>query len=296
MNERTRAEQRAALPFRGLAQRFANVGLVATAVALMILVKADAVLMERFRAEIVDTVAPILDVMSRPVAVIGDAVDEMQALASLRDDNARLREERARLMNWQNVARQLEAENAELRRLLGFVSSPEDAFVTARVVADAGGAFAHSLLLAAGASDGISKGHAVVAGEGLVGRVASVANRSARVLLITDLNSRIPVVVAGSRVRAILGGDNTEQPKLIHLAPGALVGPGDRVLTSGHGGAFPPGLPVGVVSTVHDKTITVEPFAKRHRLEFVRVVDYGLRGILRMEPVADGMGGPPTGR
>ena len=71
-------------------------------------------------------------------------------------------------------------------------------------------------------------------------------------LLISDLNSRIPVLIESSRARAILVGNNSNRPRLIHLLPGAIVSPGDRIVTSGHGGVFPVGLPVGLVDAVNE--------------------------------------------
>jgi rod shape-determining protein MreC len=99
-------------------------------------------------------------------------------------------------------------------------------------------------------------------------------------LLISDLNSRIPVLIEATRTRAILAGNNSNRPRLIHLAPGATVSPGDRVVTSGHGGVFPVGLPVGLVDAVNEGGISVLPFVSRDRLEYVRVLDYGLKGII----------------
>jgi len=193
-------------------------------------------------------------------------------------------------MEWQASARKLAAENVHLRSLLNFAPGAEPGFVTARVIADTGGAFVHSILVSAGVRDGVAKGQAVVTGDGLVGRVHAVGVRAVRVLLVTDLNSRIPVVVEATRTRAILAGDNSERPRLIHLPPGASVSIGDRIVTSGHGGAFPPGIPVGVVAQVNDGAVLVKPYAQRDRLEFVRVVDYGLKGILDSGSAAEGAG------
>ncbi|NJN06199.1 MAG: rod shape-determining protein MreC [Rhodobacteraceae bacterium] len=184
------------------------------------------------------------------------------------------------LMQWQTIARQLEAENAALKQLLHFVPDPEVRFVTARVVADSGGAFAHSVLLGAGLRDGVGKGQPVVADQALVGRIAGVSERSARVLLITDLNSRIPVLVGSTRTRAILAGDNSDKLELVYLSSEAVVSPGDRIITSGHAGVFPAGIPVGVVTSVGDGEIRVKPFVDRERLEYLRVIDYGLSGII----------------
>ncbi len=281
MKEPLRPVHRIAVPIKSLIQRFAYVGLVLAAFGLMLLGKADAVLVERFRIHVTDALAPVLDVLSRPAATVSDVVAQVRELASLREQNAGLREDKARLVQWQTVARRLEAENRALRALLAFVPGPEASYVTARVIGDTGGAFAHTLVLNAGFRAGVRKGQAVITGDGLVGRVAGVGTRSTRVILITDLNSHIPVLVERTRMRAIVAGDNSDRLRLIRLPPGAEVSAGDRIVTSGHGGAFPPGLPVGVVASVGDAGIGVQPFVARNRLEYVRVVDFGLRGILQ---------------
>ena len=113
-------------------------------------------------------------------------------------ENIRLAEENERLLGWQQVALRLSAENAELRDLAKLVPEPAISFVTARVIADSGGAYARSVMVNAGRDNGVARGQAAMTGEGLVGRVAEVGSRAARILLITDLNSRVPVVVEGT--------------------------------------------------------------------------------------------------
>ena len=282
MQQGPRSVYRLAPPIKNLAQRFAYMGLVLATVGIMILGNIDAQLMENFRAHVTDTVAPILDAVSRPVESISKAVTHVRELADLRKENERLRQNEARLLQWQSAARRLEAENKVLKGLLNFVPGAEPSFITGRVIADTGGAFAHSLILNAGNRDGVTKGQAAMTGRGLVGRVAGVGSRSARILLITDLNSRIPVLVGPNRTRAILAGNNSDKPRLIHLPSGETVAPNDRIVTSGHGGAFPPGLPVGIVMSVNDGGIGVQPFVERSRLEYVRLIDYRLGGILQL--------------
>lgn len=282
MNEKLRPVHRVAAPIRSLAQRFAYLGLVVAAFGLMMLGKADVVIVERFRAQITDAVAPILDAVSRPVATVNDIVAQGQEMMELKAENALLRKERERLLQWQAAGRKLEAENQALRKLLNFVPREPRGFISARVIADSGGAFAHSLIVNAGGDDGVRRGEAVVSGDGLVGRIVGVGARAARVLLITDLNSRIPVVTEQTRVRAVLAGNNSNLPVLDHLPSSTTVMPGERIVTSGHGGVFPPGLPVGVVVSVSDGGIAVQPFVASDRLEYVRIVDYGLdQGILQ---------------
>lgn len=280
MKDRARPIHRIAAPIRGAAQRFAYLGLVAGTFAAMMLGKADVLLAERFRAHVSDAMAPILDALARPTATVAELVRAARGMSSLNEDNIRLREENARLLQWQAVARRLDAENKSLRQLLNFPPDGEMRFVTARVIGDTGGAFARSLLLNAGQRDGVRKGQVVVSGQGLVGRITSVGGHSSRVLLITDLNSRVPVVVEPTRTRAMMAGNNTDLPHLLYLPPGAEVSPGDRVVTSGHAGVYPPGLPVGVVAAVSEAGISVQPLVEREKLEYLRIVDYGLRGIL----------------
>ncbi len=296
MKETRRTVNRIAQPVKTLAQRFAYMALVLAAVALIVLGRVDVGSVERARNQILDAVTPILAAISQPVLTVNHWVAAGRELLAVRAENASLREDRARLMRWQAAARNLEAENRILKDLLNFQPGPAVNFISGRVVADTGGAFVHSMVVNAGASVGVAKGQAVVTGDGLLGRVASVGERAGRVLLITDLNSRIPVVIESSRVRAIMAGNNTARPRLIHLPTGGTVSVGDRVVTSGHGGAFPPGLPIGVVSSVSDGGIEVTPLANRDRVEFVRILDFRLDGIIRDVPNAGTRAGVRTRR
>lgn len=274
---------------RLLAQRFAFVSLIVSAVALMIVGKADVLLIERTRSLVADGLAPVLDVVSRPAAAITEVVEGVRGLANLRAENARLKAENQRLMHWQTVARRLDAENTVLHEQLNVVPDPDATFITARVIGDLGSAFGHSMMLNSGSRDGVRKGQAVLAGETLVGYIAEVGERSARLLLLTDINAKIPVMMELSRSRAILTGDNKDRPKLNYLAGNPTVAVGERVVTSSSGAAFPPGIPIGVVASTADGVIRVDPFVRRHELEFVAIVDYGLGGILPFEkpPVPD---------
>ena len=266
--------------------RFTFALLFAATIVLMILGRADTALVERARTAVMDALTPIMSAVARPVSSVRQALQSARDYLSLRQENAALQEEMRRLEEWQNVARQLQAENESLRALLKFAPEPGASFVSARVVADNGGAFVRTVLVAAGRRDGVRKGAAAVTGEGLVGRVAEVGERSARILLLTDINSRIPVVIERTRDQAILGGDNSDNPRLLYLPHGATVAPGDRIVTSAAGGAFPPGLPVGIVQSVDDGVAIVQLFVDWDRMEFLRLIDYHLPGVLPGEAEA----------
>ncbi len=266
---------RLASPLRAWAGRIVFALLVATAFSLMLLSKADVAVIERARSAVDDAVAPLLDALSRPVATVNGIIDYAEELSDLRAENERLRVENDRLLSWQARAMELEAENKRLSALLNFAPDPVARSVTARVIGDQGGAFARSLLLSAGGDQGIDKGQAAMTGEGLAGRVVGAGERSARVLLLTDINSRIPVLVGEQRHRAMLAGNNSPEPKLLYLDPDVSLAAGDYVVTSGDGGAFPSGLPIGRVAATRQGTTAVRPFIDWDQLEVLRLVDYG---------------------
>jgi len=280
LRQRAGSFARLATPIRVWVQRFAFLLLATTAAGLIIMSQAQFPIAERLRTRVVDAFAPILESLSRPVDTVSGWIDYARDLNDARSENLRLRAEVAQLKHWESEVLRLQAENESLRNLVGIVPENEARHIGARVIADSGGAFVRSLIINAGARNGVRKGVAVVNDEGLVGRVTQVGERAARVLLVTDLNSRIPIVIQGTRDRAILAGDNSDNPQLVHLPAGAPVSPGDRIVTSGHGGVFPPGIGIGVISSVDDAGIRVRPFVQWHRLEHVRVVDYDPQGIL----------------
>lgn len=270
-----------ATPVRAWAHRFAFLLLVASAFGLMLLGKMDSLLVERARTAVTDAAAPLLDAASRPSDAINGMIESLGEMADLRAANSLLRRENDRLRSWQALALELEAENTALRKLTHAVQDSSLRFVSARVIGDPGGAFARSVLVNAGAREGVVKGQAAITSDGLAGRVAEAGMRAARVLLITDINSRIPVLVGKGRDRAILAGDNSAQPKLLYLAPGIEVKPGDRVITSGRGGAFPRGLPVGVVSQAGEGALRIQPFVDWSHLEYLRLAEFEFSGVFQ---------------
>jgi rod shape-determining protein MreC len=247
---------------------------------MIILGKADQVMLESLRIAVADAAVPVLEILSRPLSALADLATRARRLVSVYQDNDRLAEENERLMGWQQAALKLASENSQLRGLLKLTPEPTATYLTARVVANSGGAYVRSLMVYAGSENGVARGQAAVTGDGLVGRVSEVGIRAARVLLVTDLNSRVPVTVEGSQQRALLAGDNSERPYLRYLDTGAAIRIGDRIVTSGQGGVFPPGLPVGVVATLDGEAPRVEPYVELSRVGYLRIVDYGLADAL----------------
>ena len=277
---------RLSIPLRQALSRLSLPVLIAVAFGTMLLGKADALLAERARTVLADALTPFYAAFAEPARAIRDTVEDLEQLFVMREENARLREENERLRRWQAAALALEAENVMLRRQLSFVPEQAPAFHTARVVADGGGVYARAVLLSIPPELQVRRGQIALDERGFVGRVTEVGNRSARVLLATDMNSRIPVTLEGSRARAIMVGTNGARPRLQHWSEGVRPAEGERIVTSAEGVAFPPNLPIGVVRWTESGTAEVELFARVDRLDVVRLFDFGLGGILPPEAVA----------
>jgi rod shape-determining protein MreC len=272
-------------PLKSAAQRFAYSALVLLSIAIMVIGRADGALIEHIRTKTNDILAPVLEAITQPVTAVTDAAAHIRSLTDLYRENERLKTENAALMQWQQVARRLDDENAGLRTLMNYQPEGSTWFITGRVIGTSGGAYSRNLLINRGTLDNVAKGQAVAGGTGLIGRVTEVGDRAARVLMITDLNSRIPIQIDGNHDRAILAGDNTDRPQLAYIGPHTKINVGDRIVTSGDGGVFPPGMPVGTVASIDGGNIRVEPFADLSRVEYVRVVDFGLAGVLPPDAV-----------
>jgi rod shape-determining protein MreC len=191
-------------------------------------------------------------VMAAPIHWVGDGLDAAGAYVRAGDQNLELKARLARARGLQDEIAALREENGRLRALLGVKTDPPLPMVGARTILDGRGPFAQTRLADAGADAGIIEGNPVLSDHGLVGRVIAVAPRISRIMLLTDIESRIPVLIARTNGRAILTGDGGPNPKLAYLRTHDPVRAGDRILTSGDGGVIPRGLPVGVATWAPD--------------------------------------------
>jgi rod shape-determining protein MreC len=272
-----------AVAARTWTQKFAFVLLTALAFGIMLVGKADTIVISRARTVVLDLMAPVMNAASRPIASAKDVATQVQQLMALKDENAQLQHENQTLLEWQTIGRELQSQNAALRDLLKFTPDPRATYVTAPVIADTSSSYVRSLIVLAGAGDGLVKGQAAITGAGLVGRVLEVGQRASRVLLLTDISARVPVIVERTRDQAVLAGNNSENPELRYLPRDVDIKVGDRIVTSGIGGNFPAGLPVGEVVRTGDGRIYVQLYAQLDRMEYLRLVNYSLPGILMQD-------------
>jgi rod shape-determining protein MreC len=258
--------------FSGPLKRLLLAVLILCLVAIFLIWRIDSPRVERFRAQVVDRVVPQMDWAMAPVTGAVKVLRDFQSYQRMYQQNQDLRRELQQMKAWKEAALQLEQENARLLDLNNVQLDPRLTYVTGVVMADSGSPFRQSVLINVGARDGIMEGWAAMDGLGLVGRISGLGQSTARVILLTDTSSRIPVTVQPSGQRALLIGDNSLAPLLDFVEAPDQVRPGDRVLTSGDGGVFPAGLVAGQVFADPGGRMRLRIAADYERLEFLRVL------------------------
>ena len=232
----------------------------------------DSPRVERFRSHVIDQVMPSFTWAMTPVMAITELALNFQSYQSLYEQNQELRRELQQMKSWKEAALQLEQENARLLDLNKVRLDPDLTRVTGVVLADSGSPFRQSVLLNVGARDGILDGWATMDGLGLVGRISGVGAKSSRVILLTDASSRIPATIEPSGQSVLIVGDNTLAPPIDFIENPELVRPGDRIVSSGDGKVFPPGLLIGQVAKDPGGRLRVRLAADYERLKFLRVL------------------------
>jgi len=264
---------RVKLPFRVSSYRLSLV-LTLTIASVLLVGRAESYLVDRTRQVMTDLSAPLLELASRPVAAVRNFIASTDEYAYVFEENARLRAENEALREWREKALVLERRVSRFEALLDVTVDPSIQYATGKIIGDSGGPFVHAFIVNVPAADGAEAGQAVVDDDGLIGRVVSSGATASRVLLLTDLNSRIPVRVEPEGYRAIAVGDNSRFPKIQFLAPEARLKQGDRVVTSGHGGLMPPDLPVGMVVMASDGSPRLQTYSEFDRTSSVRILKY----------------------
>jgi len=258
-----------------LARRLFVVILFLLSFFFILLSKVDSVVIEAANKAALDVTGPVMQLVEYPARIIHRVYTYFYDISHIYAENRALRAENKQMMMLQNKVRALEVENQLLGRLLNYVPPADATFISAKIIAESGDNFTHMLLVYIG-DEVVKKGQIVLSDESVIGRIDEVGEHYARVILVTDINSKIPVVVERTRARAILSGNNTVMPQLMFLRSQADVQEGDVIVTSGVGGMFPAGLPIGFVNSVRNGEITIETIADIGRIEYVRIVDYGL--------------------
>ncbi len=210
-----------------------------------------------------------LAVVQWPLQALTALSANVRSHRDLREENAALRVENSRLQSLENKFLDMEVRTSRLRVLLNqqsvlsdekalssFNALPAVRKILARSVSEHYGPFVHSALLTAGRAHGVKKGYAVLNADYLIGHIVRVGKRSARALLLTDLNSKIAVMNQRTSARAILRGRNMELPQLDFIVNFENWKIGDRIVSSGDSGFLPMGLAIGEVVAIANSSKT----------------------------------------
>ena len=192
-----------------------------------------------------DVSSSVLSIIGVPVSSVTKTVDKINSIIFMYSENKDLKIENTDLYKWKDLGQKLLAENQELRRLLNTVNTVSHSFITTKVISNSAGSYNKTITINVGKKHGISIGNAVTNNFGMIGRVVEVGHKTSRVLLITDINSQIPVFFEKTRHNAILRGQNSDFLEVKYLKPRVYLLDKDRLITSGDGGLLPRGLVVG---------------------------------------------------
>lgn len=215
---------------------------------------------------------PVGGVFAAPVRWAGAARDYVGGYFFAIGENRRLKAEIAELRGWRDEAIAQKNINGRYEALLGLRTEPPVPMATGRAISESRGPFSNAKLIDVGSAKGVRIGNPVVTEHGLVGRVTGVTGGVSRVVLLTDVASRTPVMIERTDARAMLTGDGGDSPRLEFIRGSGSIKAGDRILSSGDGGGLPRGLPIGVAAKGVDGAWRVKLFSDHGAIDYVRVL------------------------
>jgi len=253
-------------------RRFLHLLIILLGFSLIFVGKADMLAVRTVQTSFSGLFAPLFNVVATPVRAVETMFEGMRTVASLREETVRLRAENERLKRWQRRSEILESENRQLRTVLGAVIPADRQAVTARAIAAPGSSFSHTMMITHGTDKRIHRGDPVVTADGLVGYIIEVSKRHSWVLMLSDVNSRIPILLSTSSWPGLAIGQNSDVLSLSFLPLEAEPKENELVLTSGHGEILPPGLPVGRVTKGVGREYYIQPVVDLRKVSFVSIL------------------------
>ena len=261
---------RSALLEKGTKQKFSLFILIILSIIFIFVETIETRPLNYLRSFIKDTIYRGALVVSTPSKIFGSFTSFVGEHTNLYTHYIQLKKENEELKNNISKADFLELENTQLRKLIEEQVASSANLVSARVMLDKQSPYLNSFIINVGSNKNIKNGMAVLDGNNFVGRIVDVNFFSSRVLLVTDLNSKIPVLIEPSANHAILSGHGKHKPTLEYLPENHSVQNGDKVYTSGKEGIFSPGIPIGKVK-IEDDLIKVLLFSDLNQITFINI-------------------------
>ena len=261
---------RSAFLRKGTQQRFSLFALTIISVLLIFLDTIDSKPLNRIRSFIKDTVYRSALISTYPTKFFSTTFNNINNHFNLYSNYNELKKENELLKNNISKSDFLELENSQLRKLINEeVVSPSN-LVSARIMLEEQSPYLNSFIINIGTNQNIKNGMAVLSGKNFIGKIVDVNFFSARVLLVTDLNSKIPIISEPSGTHAILSGHGENQPTLEYLPKNHKLNDGDKIYTSGKEGIFSPGIIIGEIINTKEK-VKVKLYSDLNQITFVNI-------------------------
>ena len=261
---------RSAFLRKGGSQRFSLFVLLLLSILLLFIETLETKPLNYVRSAVKDIIYGGSIIISSPAKVINSTAENIKEHINLYNKYNSLRDENNQLKEKIYDNDYLTFENKQLRKLLDEPSTLSN-FISARVMLDNQSPYLNSFIISSGSNKKIKNGMAVLDGPNFIGRIVDVNFFSSRILLISDLNSKIPVIIEPSGNHAILSGRGTNEPTLDYLPEVHDVKSDNKVYTSGKEGIFDPGIPIGVIKIVEEGEIVAELFSDLSQITFINI-------------------------
>ena len=261
---------RSAFLRRGTQQRFSLFVLIIISVLLILVETIETKPLNKIRSFVKDVVYRGAIVISSPINGISNLTDFMNDHLNLSSDYDKLVEENEKLKSNISEVDFLALENTQLKKIIDEQVESSSNLVSARVMLEEQSPYLNSFVINIGSNKNIKNGMAVLDGKNFIGRIVDVNFFSSRVLLVADLNSKIPILTVPSGNHAILSGHGKDELSLDYLPENHNVKVGDKIYTSGKEGIFTPGMPIGKIKIEKNK-VRVLLFSDLSQITFVNI-------------------------
>jgi len=262
---------RSALLKKGNKQKFSLLALIIASVILLSLESINSKSLNFVRSAIKDVIYRTSFIASIPGNTIGPMYTTIQEHFKIYEQYELIKLELQQLKNQQNQIAYLKTENDKLKKVIDDTDIYNYESIISKVLVDKESPFLKSVILNKGFNSGLKKGMPVLKGPYFVGRITEVNYLSSRVLLISDLNSKIPVLIEPMGYQAIMSGTGDDLAQLDFLPKNHQLEVGNLVYTSGTDGIFQPGVPIGKVE-FNKGELQVKFFSDLSQLYFINVI------------------------
>ncbi len=261
---------RSAFLSKGTQQKFSLLALILLSIVLLFVETIEIKPLNYLRSFLKDSIYRGSIVVSLPSEAIKSVMLTVENHMNLYKQNIELRKKNALLKEKIYDPSFLILENEQLRKLLVDQEISSNNIISSRVMIDKQSPYLNSFVISGGRNKKIKNGMAALDGKYFIGRIVDVNFFSSRILLITDLNSRIPVIIEPEGYHAIMAGDGTPNPVLEFLPKNHNIKDGNKVFTSGKEGIFLPGIPIGKIKIV-SKKISLSLFSDINQITFINI-------------------------